>query len=364
MRILFITRKYPPSKGGMESLSYHLTTRFLGEKKILAMRARHQIHLVWFVPYVTLYLLCFGWRYDIVHLSDLVIACLGWVAKIVWRKPVAITIHGLDFTYEDGRSILERIYHVYLTLVRAVPPYDHLYSNSQNTKRLAVEHGLGPVTAIPLGVEPPEPSSEVTREDLFALVPPVSSNAFYLLSAGRMVTRKGFSWFLETVFVHLPNHTMFVHAGPVNWRGGDMEPVRIQQLIEAHHWQERVHILGPVSDETLALLFATCDLFVMPNIPVSDDLEGFGIVACEAAWSGMAVIASNLEGIPDAIQDGENGVLLPSQDASAWISAVSRLMSHPDQRAELAKKAKIFTRAHYAWDAVARTYDQEMKKLL
>lgn len=364
MRTLFITRKYPPSKGGMESLSYHLTTRFSGEKKILAMRTRHQGHLVWFVPYAALYVLCWGWRYDIVHLSDLVLACLGWIAKFVWRKPVAITIHGLDFTYEDGRSMLQRIFRIYMWLVRRVRPFDHLYANSSNTQRLAIAHDLGPVTAIPLGVQPPCVGRSVTREDLHALVPPVASNAFYILSAGRMVTRKGFAWFLEQVFVHLPDNAIFVHAGPINWRGGDMEPERIRSLIEKHHWQKRVRMLGLVPDETLALLFATCDLFVMPNIPVSDDLEGFGIVACEAAWSGMAVVASNLDGIPDAIQDGENGILLPSQDASAWIRTVSRLMCHPDERAEVARKAKIFTRAHHGWDAVAQAYDNAMKQLL
>jgi glycosyltransferase involved in cell wall biosynthesis len=48
----------------------------------------------------------------------------------------------------------------------------------------------------------------------------------------------------------------------------------------------------------------------MPNIPVSGDMEGFGLTALEASASGSLVVASDLEGISDAIRDGKNGFLI------------------------------------------------------
>lgn len=364
MRTLFITRKYPPSTGGMESLSYHLTTNFREPKKILAMRKVHQAHLVWFLPYAMLYLLLFGWRYDVIHLSDLVLACLGWVGKIVWRKPVVITIHGLDFTYENGTTILQRVFRVYMNLVRLLPTFDHLYSNSSNTKRLAAEHGFEAVTAIPLGVLPPKSQKQTTRDDLTAIVPPVSPNSVYLFTAGRLVKRKGVSWFLENVFLHLPPETMYVITGVANWRSADKEPQRVKDFIAKHQLENRVKLLGRVENQTLATFFSQCDIFVMANIRIKDDVEGFGIVAGEAAWSGMAVVASNIEGIPDAIQHEKNGLLLESENAEQWKSALTRLIERPEERKSLGQRAKSFTREHYAWEKIADVYYQEMKKVL
>ena len=50
MKTLFVTRKYPPQKGGMESYSYNLIQNYKGEKKVIAL-GKAKIHLLWFLPY-------------------------------------------------------------------------------------------------------------------------------------------------------------------------------------------------------------------------------------------------------------------------------------------------------------------------
>jgi phosphatidyl-myo-inositol dimannoside synthase len=57
--------------------------------------------------------------------------------------------------------------------------------------------------------------------------------------------------------------------------------------------------------------YAAADLFVMPNIPVEGDMEGFGIVLLEANRAGVPAVASDLEGIRDVIEPGENGYRVP-----------------------------------------------------
>ena len=60
-------------------------------------------------------------------------------------------------------------------------------------------------------------------------------------------------------------------------------------------------MIGEVSDDMLAAAYRSADVMVMPNIPVRGDMEGFGLVALEAAAAGLPVVASRIEGITDAI---------------------------------------------------------------
>ncbi|MGB9593201.1 MAG: methyltransferase domain-containing protein, partial [Anaerolineae bacterium] len=68
------------------------------------------------------------------------------------------------------------------------------------------------------------------------------------------------------------------------------------------------------------------------------------------------VVASRLEGIPDAVVDGENGVLVPPLDAEAWVLAIDGLLADGAARADLAARARGFTRSRYRWDRLAREY--------
>ncbi|MBI3120487.1 MAG: glycosyltransferase family 4 protein [Candidatus Kerfeldbacteria bacterium] len=319
----------------------------------------HQAHLVWFVPYVILYLLVRGWKYDAIHLSDLVLGIFGWIGKLVLRKKVFITIHGLDFTFEDSKTVLGWIYRIYMTMIRTLPTYDALFSNSEHTKFLAEQHSLQHIIAIPLGISLPE-GGVSTRDELQKLYPPFAPDSVYLLTVGRLVKRKGISWFIESVMPELPSSTMLLIAGAVNWRSGDQEPEDVCRAIHRHRLSSRVLLLGPVSDECLRILFANCDVFVMPNIPVEQDVEGFGIVAGEAALSGMPVVASDLEGIPEAIRHQQNGLLMPPRDASAWIATLSELIGRPDVRMELGARAREYTKEHYSWETVVSRYAEAM----
>ena len=63
----------------------------------------------------------------------------------------------------------------------------------------------------------------------------------------------------------------------------------------------------------------------MPNITVPHDVEGFGIVAIEAGSCGLPVIASNLQGIKDAIIDRKTGYLVDERDADGFIAKIEEM---------------------------------------
>jgi phosphatidylinositol alpha-1,6-mannosyltransferase len=121
--------------------------------------------------------------------------------------------------------------------------------------------------------------SEPTRVHIAGALP-LPDDAFLLVTVGRQVRRKGFVWFIENVMPKLPERVIF-------WLAGDgPERENIEAAIERAGLQQRVRCLGKISEEELVELYRRGKLFVMPNIVVPGDMEGFGIVMLEAGACG------------------------------------------------------------------------------
>lgn len=345
----------------METASYEITRMYPGKKKILAMRRKKQSNLIWFIPFSLYYLLTRGWRWDIIHLSDFVLAPLGWVGKFVLRKTVVISIHGLDISYGNGTKVTQIIYRQILRLACKSHPYHFLIANSEPTKRLALSKGLDSIRVIPLGVTTPKVNQKFTRNELEARFQPASEATVFLCTIGRMVKRKGISWFVDEVFPYLSQHATYIVAGPYDNHSGRQEIRAINEIIGKNKLGTRVRVLGEVDIWTKSLLLNTCDIFVMPNIKVQGDIEGFGIVAGEAASGCRPVVAANVDGIPEIIHHGENGLLLTSQCPTEWRAVISKLIGDPDARDRMGKKAQAYTVKHFSWENVAYAYYHMMR---
>jgi glycosyltransferase involved in cell wall biosynthesis len=338
MRVLFVTRKYPPRLGGMESLSYGLTTGYPEPKTIIAL-GRSQKHLVWFLPYVIVRVALIAHRYDVVHLGDALLSVAGFVPRVLYRRKLAVSVHGLDLTFRLW------IYQAYLGLfLRA----DAFIANSESTKRLAERRGLARVEAISIGVA--DRYFGVTRgEHGDVELEQKRAGRVVLVTVGRLVRRKGAAWFVRNVLPQLSN-VLYVVVGV-----GPEHDVIVRAAAEVGRSQD-VWLAGSVSDARLLDMLASSDVFVMPNIAVPGDIEGFGIVAIEAAASGLPVVAARLEGIPDAISDGDNGYLLPSADAAAFASTLQRLCGHVAERHERGERGRAYTREHNSWPRIIDKY--------
>ena len=138
-----------------------------------------------------------------------------------------------------------------------------------------------------------------------------------LLTVGRLIKRKGHAWFIENVFGKLPDHYIYMIAG----LGPEQE--QVEKIIRKFNLTDRVHLLGYISEEEKNCLYQISDLFIMPNISVEGDQEGFGIVALEAGSHGLPVIATDLEGIRDAIIEGKTGRLIKEKDVQAFLAATT-----------------------------------------
>lgn len=178
----------------------------------------------------------------------------------------------------------------------------------------------------------------------------IPDDALILVSVGRHQERKGFQWFTDRVMPRLPRDVIYLVTGE-----GPMTP-RIQEAIERHGLHRNVRMLGKVPEDMLGRLYRGADLFVMPNVHVKGDMEGFGVVMLEAGMCGVPVLAANLEGISDVIREGENGHLVRSEDGDAFEQVILRYRAGRALRAEASRRTAAYTASHFSWPAIADTY--------
>ena len=138
--------------------------------------------------------------------------------------------------------------------------------------------------------------------------------------------------------------------------GGVKDEAAVSMALRQANIRDKVIQTGKLPFERLVSVLSLADIFAMPNIKMHGDMEGFGLVALEASLRGALVLASAIDGIPDAIQDGKNGYLLPSADASTWISTLKALLSEQATLKQQAAKFTQFTLSNYSWEKMGQGY--------
>lgn len=359
MRILFITRKFPPSVGGMENMAYHLYTNFLKTVDVeLIEWGRSQKWLPLVLPYFLLksFWILFTKKIDVVHIGDCLLSPLGLVLRYIFKKPITITVYGLDVIYKN------RFYQ--FLIPRCLKRLDKIICISNATKVECVKREVSEdiITVIPVGISDEfciNEDKEILKSKLEKRVNLKLEDKKVLLSVGRLVERKGFLWFIENVVPKLlkqKNDFVYLIAGDGLFRE------RIENAAANNGLEEYVIMLGKVDDETLKLLYNASDIFIMPNIPVEEDMEGFGIVILEAASCSVPVVASELEGIKDAVRDEENGFLVEPYDVNGFVEIITKLTKDEKAREEFGQKGRKVVEEQFSWDKIANRYLKEFEK--
>ena len=386
MEILFITHKYPPIIGGMEKQSFELTNRAAQSHKVhLHAYTGEGSKLKWFLSLKSQVkrIIKENPGIQLIHLNDglMAAACL-WLKKIT-EIPVVVTYHGLDITFPS------MIFQKYI--VKKMHRFDGAICVSHATASACLERGFDPkkVVTVLNGVDhdlaeiPIDPNfrSNVEKDLETSL-----SGKKIVLTMGRAVKRKGFSWFLKNVVPRLDENIVFFMVGPLNNNIGVMERLvnilpgsiaskfqlmfgmatdvkDITRALKDPDLQRRVFHLGKVPFKDLMQYLAMADIFVMPNIKVKGDAEGFGLVALEASLRGAPVLAAGIEGITDAVKNGKNGVQLPSGDSDVWVETINELMRDESRLETMSKNAVETVLVDYGWDKMVDQYIEVFTKI-
>jgi glycosyltransferase involved in cell wall biosynthesis len=378
MEILFISHKYPPSTGGMEKFSYEL---------IKGISSKSQMHKIVFEggesKAMWFYLLRNRLKtmlksnpnISVIHLNDGLMAFMGRWIKKQYNLPVVVTLHGLDIVFP--------LPYFQKKIVPSFNCYDRFICVSDATRNAAIQRGIDAekVFVIPNGVDHNLASSVDNHgvQDKLLKKYNITSDRQIMIGLGRSVKRKGYSWFVKEVLPNLDPKVVFILCGPSNGYNGS----KWRKFLPDKFVENLELMLGLSTDEKalqdLALsspgrfiktgylpfseiiqLMKLSGIFIMPNIKVEGDMEGFGLVALEACLAGCIVYAAEIDGITNAIVDNKNGYLLPSENAPLWTSKLNMELSN-EKRSNIAKNFKQYTIENYSWDKMCGEYLEIMK---
>jgi len=209
-------------------------------------------------------------------------------------------------------------------------------------QRLRVVHlGTDPTSFRP-GIDP-----RAVR-DRFALP---DAGTRWLVTVARLQRHKG----MDTVIAALP--AILARAPDVRYAvaGAGPDRERLEKLTHKLGLADRVRFLGGVTDQDLPALYNLASVYVGASRRSERlGVEGFGISLVEASACGLPVVAGNSGGIPDAVQDGETGFLVPPEDPAALADAICRLLGDATLATRLGGNGRRAVETHFNWDRVVR----------
>jgi glycosyltransferase involved in cell wall biosynthesis len=153
-----------------------------------------------------------------------------------------------------------------------------------------------------------------------------------ILSVGQLVPRKGFAQLIAACR-SLKNHGYDFTLEVVG--SGPQRP-ELERLIAEMGLEETVILCGALSHEDVIEKYRAATVFVLACLKSSDgDRDGFPNVLAEAMAMQLPVISTDVSAIPELLEDGVNGLLVPSEDVIALADAIARLLDSADLRVEL-----------------------------
>jgi len=164
-----------------------------------------------------------------------------------------------------------------------------------------------------------------------------------LLTVGRAVEKKGLDTLLDAL-ARLPSGLSWHwhHVG-----GGELiDALKVQS--RKLGLSERVTWHGSQPQEKVLGLYRRADAFVLPcRVALDGDRDGLPNVFMEAMSQGLPCVSTPVSGVPEIIDDGETGLMVPPDDAAALETALERLITAPEFRAELGRKGEAKVRGQF-----------------
>ncbi len=158
-----------------------------------------------------------------------------------------------------------------------------------------------------------------------------------MLCVARLVPAKGQQYAIEALAQVLPQHPqaclVLAGAGP--------DQAKLRTLAKQYGVQDNVSFLGNRND--IPNLLAAADIYLQPSLK-----EGFGIAFLEAMAAGLACIGTPTGAIPEMIENGINGLIVPVAHAPALALAMQTLIQQPELRQQFASAAANTARTRFS----------------
>ncbi len=263
---------------------------------------------------------------DILHLNSSKAGFLGAMAGRLEKVPkIIFTAHGWSFN--EKRPFYQRM------LFRVIQGMTVLLAHTT----IAVSEKIKRDTPLHKGVRLIRHGvSEITFADrqeaqtkLKTLSPDFDRERLTIGTIGELHTNKGHDILIEALS-HLPKEG--------SWQaviiGEGEKRILLESLIKKYNLQNRVFLPGHV--DRAAQILKAFDVFVFPS-----RTEALGYALLEAGLAELPVVGSNIGGIPEVIEDGETGILVPKENAQALADALEKLINNSELREKYGRENRV-----------------------
>lgn len=190
---------------------------------------------------------------------------------------------------------------------------------------------------------------------------PPADGAWHIIQASRMIEKKGLNNTLEAFAIFRKSHPAAILTlagdGPLR------DPLR--QMADGLGLAESVRFVGFQSQDDLAALYASAHLFIHPSrVTAKQDQEGVPNSMLEAMSTGLPVVATRHGGIPEAVEDGRDGLLTPENDSEALAASLEKIASDPGLFHALSRQASRSVREKFEQSAAIRSLEGFYRELL
>jgi len=361
LKIMYVSHTLPPDNailkniGGMQRVSLQLLNELKRREDIELIDVTLKAPWKWVGPLTAWFMIKQLFKIpdivrrkkpDVILFSSMVTASMAYFLRKRVDVPMITINHGQDVTLPIG------IYQKFIPKI--FKSLDGVISVSSATREQCIIRGMSENqgVALPNGFPADEhknlSDSEKSKNYIQEKFQINLKNKYLLLTVGRLVRRKGHYWFIEKVLPKIKTDVVYVVIGD----GPELNNVR--KLISHSPVKENIILLGRQPDEILHHAYSAADLFIMPNIKVYGDMEGFGIVLLEANNSGTPAIASKLEGIQDVVKKGVNGFLIEPGNHKKFADKVDKVLQNGLQ--DLSRKSQTYVKNNFNWENVVNQY--------
>jgi phosphatidylinositol alpha-1,6-mannosyltransferase len=368
LRILFISHLHPPKNnplaniGGMQRVSMQLAKELESRDDVEIKTIKLSTHSRAIQVKVVLFLFSLLFRLprvikefkpDVILFSAMAPAAMAKICRKSIDVPMVTINHGHDvkWTLRIWQKFVPKMFKA----------LDGVISVSKATREESIKRGLDPEKGIvlPNGFDMSDykdtPDKRTARKEIEKTFDLDLTGKSLLLTVGRQVKRKGHEWFIQEVLPKINSDVFYLVIGD----GPEYE--RLKEVASSSDVKEKILLTGKQPDLVLKNAYAGSDIFIMPNIPIPGDMEGFGIVLLEANLAGTPAVATDLEGIKDVITNGENGYKIGIKDSEAFAQRVDSMIDGDLEKMSISSRR--FVLENFTWAKIADRYVSYLKEV-
>ncbi len=281
---------------------------------------------------------------DIVHAQAIGAGITGLLAKRLWKKAYVVYCQGSEvylwwlFKRPIARSVLKNA--------------DEVITLTEDMKRQAQQLCDREMLVIPNGVDL-ERFEDLPAREMLRIELGFDQDEKVILFVGNLRSVKGARYLIEAMRLIKDKNA----SARLTLIGDGEERGALQNHVKELELERYVTFVGRVSSEKVPGYMAASDTFVLPSLS-----EGFPVVIAEAMAAGLPIITTRIGGLPEIIQDGENGFLVEPMSPEQIAEKVLLLLEDDELRQRISSNNRARVK-EYSWESIVQKLEKVYQKL-